>query len=82
LRNGLKVGKWRWAWDRWGNLQEDPFNLTAMAKASRSPGLIQRYREELQVGHCARRTVNTYRRAFATMGSKNLNKVYDTRNCP
>jgi integron integrase len=31
-----------------------------MAKASRSPGLIQRYREELQVRHYARRTVNTY----------------------
>jgi integron integrase len=31
-----------------------------MAKASRSPGLIQRYREELQVRHYARRTVKTY----------------------
>jgi site-specific recombinase XerD len=31
-----------------------------MAKASRSPGLIQRYREELQVRHYARRTVSAY----------------------
>ncbi len=31
-----------------------------MADASRVPGLIQRYREELQVRHYARRTVNTY----------------------
>ncbi|AFY29488.1 integron integrase [Cyanobium gracile] len=31
-----------------------------MADASRAPGLIQRYREELQVRHYARRTVNTY----------------------
>jgi len=31
-----------------------------MAKAYRSPRLIQRYREELQVRHYARRTVNTY----------------------
>jgi hypothetical protein len=43
-----------------GNCQEDPSSLKAMAKASRSPGLIQRYREELQVRHYARRTVNTY----------------------
>ncbi|MDM7951598.1 MAG: hypothetical protein QUV07_00030 [Cyanobium sp. CZS 25K] len=31
-----------------------------MADASRAPGLIQRYREELQERHYARRTVNTY----------------------
>ncbi|WP_254957829.1 MULTISPECIES: integron integrase [unclassified Cyanobium] len=31
-----------------------------MVDACRSPGLIQRYREELQVRHYARRTVNTY----------------------
>ncbi len=31
-----------------------------MAGACRPPGLIQRYREELQVRHYARRTVNTY----------------------
>ncbi|MCP9834360.1 MULTISPECIES: integron integrase [unclassified Cyanobium] len=31
-----------------------------MADASRAPGLIQRYREELQMRHYARRTVNTY----------------------
>jgi integron integrase len=31
-----------------------------MAKAARSPGLIQRYREELQVRHYARRTVSSY----------------------
>ena len=31
-----------------------------MADACRPPGLIQRYREELQVRHYARRTVNTY----------------------
>ncbi|MCT0217890.1 integron integrase [Synechococcus sp. CS-1329] len=31
-----------------------------MTSSSRPPGLIQRYREELQVRHYARRTVNTY----------------------
>ncbi len=31
-----------------------------MVSASQPPGLIQRYREELQVRHYARRTVNTY----------------------
>jgi integron integrase len=31
-----------------------------MTTAERPPGLIQRYREELQVRHYARRTVNTY----------------------
>jgi len=31
-----------------------------MVDACRSPGLIQRYREELQVRHYARRTVNIY----------------------
>lgn len=31
-----------------------------MSEACRAPGLIQRYREELQVRHYARRTVNTY----------------------
>ncbi|MCT0219231.1 integron integrase [Synechococcus sp. CS-1329] len=31
-----------------------------MAPEARSPGLIQRYREELQVRHYARRTVKTY----------------------
>ncbi len=31
-----------------------------MALAARTPGLIQRYREELQTRHYARRTVNTY----------------------
>jgi integrase len=31
-----------------------------MADACRSPGLIQRYREELQVRHDVRRTVNTH----------------------
>jgi len=31
-----------------------------MASALRPPGLIQRYREELQTRHYARRTVNTY----------------------
>lgn len=31
-----------------------------MANSTRPPGLIQRYREELQTRHYARRTVNTY----------------------
>jgi integron integrase len=31
-----------------------------MANETRSPGLIQRYREELQVRHYARRTIKTY----------------------
>ena len=31
-----------------------------MADSLRPPGLIQRYREELQVRHYARRTVQTY----------------------
>ena len=31
-----------------------------MADSSRPPGLIQRYREELQVRHYARRTFQTY----------------------
>jgi hypothetical protein len=30
-----------------------------MANATRPPGLIQRYREELQARHYARRTVDT-----------------------
>jgi len=31
-----------------------------MTDDTRPPGLIQRYREELQVRHYARRTVSTY----------------------
>ena len=44
-----------------------PHTLEAMADTSRAPGLIQRYREELQVRHYGRRTVNTdeqWRRRF------------------
>ncbi|MBW4529904.1 MAG: integron integrase [Aphanothece saxicola GSE-SYN-MK-01-06B] len=56
-----------------------------MADASRAPGLIQRCREELQVRHYARRTVNTYeqwlrrflrfhgRRHLREMGSAEVN---------
>ena len=40
--------------DGWGN------SAVAMVHDTHSPGLIQRYREELQVRHYARRTVNTY----------------------
>ncbi len=47
-------------WARLGNPQETTHTLEPMADASRAPGLIQRYREELQVRHYARRTVNTY----------------------
>jgi site-specific recombinase XerD len=49
-----------WVWTGRGNVREDPSTFRAMASASQSPGLIQRYREELQVRHYARRTVNTY----------------------
>jgi len=45
---------------RLGNPQETTHTLEPMADARRAPGLIQRYREELQVRHYARRTVNTY----------------------
>lgn len=47
-------------WSGVGTLKSPHHTLEAMADACRAPGLIQRYREELQVRHCARRTVNTY----------------------
>lgn len=47
-------------WSGVGTLKSPPHTLEAMADVSRAPGLIQRYREELQVRHYARRTVNTY----------------------
>jgi hypothetical protein len=44
--------------DRVGELwRERP--LTVMANERRAPGLIQRYRKELQTRHYARRTVKT-----------------------
>ena len=36
------------------------FSSLLMPSPTRPPGLIQRYREELQARHYARRTVNTY----------------------
>ena len=36
------------------------FRGLLMPSPTRPPGLIQRYREELQARHYARRTVNTY----------------------
>jgi len=48
------------------DLQERPEGIllaevaNALAKEAKPPGLIQRYREELQVRHYARRTVKTY----------------------
>jgi hypothetical protein len=32
----------------WGTLKKPPHSLEPMADASRAPGLIQRYREELR----------------------------------
>ena len=49
-----------WTWLQRGTLRRTPHTLKAMADACRAPGLIQRYREELEVRHDARRTVNTY----------------------
>lgn len=58
-----------------------------MAEPPRSPGLIQRYREELQVRHYARRTIQTYeqwlwrflrfhgRRHPREMGSAEVNAI-------
>ncbi len=69
-------------WEPWGIKQQA---FTAMDPSARPPGLIQRYREELQVRHYARRTVNTYeqwlrrflrfhnRRHPRTMGSAEVN---------
>ena len=42
-----------------GNSQRDA-TAGAMTDSPRSPGLIERYQEELQVRHYARRTVSTY----------------------
>jgi len=38
----------------------EPPSRNAMTPETRQPGLIQRYREELQTRHYARRTVKTY----------------------
>jgi site-specific recombinase XerD len=43
-----------------GNSVGDARDLNAMTAEAKPPGLIQRYREELQVRHDARRTVKTY----------------------
>jgi hypothetical protein len=45
-----------------GNAGDQPTQLQPMPPAARAPGLIQRYREALQVRHYAGRTVNTYKR--------------------
>ena len=55
----MRLRAWA-ALEQVGNSQEAPSRRKAKAKASRPPGLIQRYREQLQVRHYARRTVSSY----------------------
>ena len=55
----VPLGAWA-ALGQVGNSQEAPSRRKAKAKASRLPGLIQRYRELLQVRHYARRTLSSY----------------------